>query len=121
MTRHGQLDLFGESQPELPGTERTAAVVRADPDKAPAELLRVLTKVRAARSFPWDARRVGLLRLISARLPDERWRRRDGRPAFGAAGERQPRRRQRRSEAISKPPPLSLAMSTVSVRSDTRM
>ena len=53
MTRRGQLDLFGESQPELPGVERTAAVYRADPDEVRAELLRVLAKVRAAQSFPW--------------------------------------------------------------------
>jgi hypothetical protein len=57
MTRHGQLDLFGESEPELPGVEGTAAVYRADPDEARAELLRVLAQVRAAQSFPWDARR----------------------------------------------------------------
>jgi hypothetical protein len=57
MTRHGQLGLFGESQPELPDVGRTAAGVRADPDEAPAELLRVLTKVPASQSFPWEARR----------------------------------------------------------------
>ncbi len=49
MTR--QLDLFGESQPELPGVETAAAVYRADPDEVRAELLRVLAKVRAAQSF----------------------------------------------------------------------
>jgi hypothetical protein len=53
MTR--QLDLFGESQPELPGVEG-AAVYRADPDEVRAELLRVLAQARAARTFPWDAR-----------------------------------------------------------------
>jgi hypothetical protein len=51
MTRHGQLDLFGESQPELPGDDETASVYRADPDEVRAELLRVLAKVRAAQSF----------------------------------------------------------------------
>ena len=56
MTRHGQLDLFGESQPELPGVE-APATYRPDPDEVRAELLRVLAKVRAAQSFPWDARR----------------------------------------------------------------
>ncbi len=55
MTR--QLDLFGESQPEIPGLEESRAVYRADPDEVRAELLRVLAKVRAAQSFPWDARR----------------------------------------------------------------
>jgi hypothetical protein len=53
MTR--QLDLFGESQPEPPGVEG-AAVYRADPDEVRTELLRVLAEVRAAHSFPWDAR-----------------------------------------------------------------
>jgi hypothetical protein len=56
MSRHDQLDLFGENQLELPGVE-TAAVYRADPNEVRAELLRVLTQARAARSFPWDARR----------------------------------------------------------------
>ena len=54
MTR--RLDLFGESEPELPGIE-SGAVYRADPHEVRAELLRVLAKVRAARSLPWDARR----------------------------------------------------------------
>ena len=57
MSRHDQLDLFGENQPELPGVERTAAVYRADPDEVRAELLRELARVKAARTFPWDARR----------------------------------------------------------------
>jgi hypothetical protein len=57
MTRYGQLDLFGESQPQLLGVEGTAAVYPADPDEVRAELLSVLVKVRAAESFPWDARR----------------------------------------------------------------
>ncbi len=55
MTR--QLDLFGESQPEISGIGESTAVYRADPDEVRAELLRVLAKLRAAQSFPWDARR----------------------------------------------------------------
>jgi hypothetical protein len=55
MTR--QLDLFGESQPELPGVVSPTAAFRADPDEVRAELLRVLAQARAAQSFPWDARR----------------------------------------------------------------
>ena len=60
MTRPDQLDLFGESQPELPGLEATAGVYRADPDEVRAELLAVLAQAargaelsrgtRAARS-----------------------------------------------------------------------
>ena len=57
MARHEQLDLFGESEPELPGLEGTAAVYRADPNEVRAELLAVLSQARAAQSFPWDARR----------------------------------------------------------------
>jgi hypothetical protein len=57
MTRHGQLDLFGESEPELPGVEGATAVYRADPHEVRAELLAVLAQARAAQSFPWDARR----------------------------------------------------------------
>ena len=57
MKHHGQMDLFGEAQPELPRIEQTAGVYRADPDEVRSELLRVLAKVRAAQSFPWDARR----------------------------------------------------------------
>ncbi len=56
MTRHGQLDFFDQGDPELSGIEGTAAVYRADPDEVRAELLRVLAQVRAAQSFPWDAR-----------------------------------------------------------------
>ena len=52
-----QLDLFGESQPEISGIGKLTAVYRADPDEVRAELLRVLAKLRAAQSFPWDARR----------------------------------------------------------------
>ena len=73
MTR--QLDLFGESQPELPGVESTAAVYRADPDEVRAELLRVLAQARAAQSFPWDARRTLYWRTVFPQmtnwLPDD--------------------------------------------------
>ena len=57
MTRSAQRDLFGESRPELRRLEAAPGVYRADPDEVRAELLRVLAKVRAAQSFPWDARR----------------------------------------------------------------
>ncbi len=56
-----QMDLFGESQPELPGAESAAPVYRADPDEVRAELLsgcslrrarrRVFHGIRAARSI----------------------------------------------------------------------
>ena len=73
MTR--QLDLFGESQPELPGVEQTAGVYRADPDEVRTELMRVLATVRAAPSFPWDARRTLYWRTVFPQmtnwLPDE--------------------------------------------------
>ena len=73
MTR--QMDLFGESEPELPGLDRAASDYRADPDEVRAELLRVLAKVRAAQSFPWDARRTAYWRTVFPQmtnwLPDE--------------------------------------------------
>ena len=73
MTR--QMDLFGESQPELPGAELTSAVYRADPDEVRAELLRVLAKARAAERFPWDSRRTLYWRTVFPQmtnwLPDE--------------------------------------------------
>ena len=53
MTR--QLDLFGESEPSLPGLDEPAAVYRADLDEVRAQLLRVLAQARAAQTFPWDA------------------------------------------------------------------
>jgi hypothetical protein len=75
MSRDDQLDLFGESQPELPGVEQSAAVYRADPDEVRAELLRVLAQARAARSLPWDARRTLYWRTVFPQmtnwLPDE--------------------------------------------------
>jgi hypothetical protein len=75
MTRHGQLDLFGESQSELPGVESTTTIYRADPGDVRAELLRVLAQARAAQSFPWDARRTLYWRTVFPQmtnwLPDE--------------------------------------------------
>ncbi|HEY5203020.1 MAG TPA: hypothetical protein VIJ63_00265 [Roseiarcus sp.] len=71
----GQLNLFGESQPELPGVESSAAVYRADPDEVRVELLQVLAQARAAGSFPWDARRTLYWRTVFPQmtnwLPDE--------------------------------------------------
>jgi hypothetical protein len=73
MTHQGQLNLFGESQPDLPGVEGT--VYHADPDKVRAELLCVLAQARAAQSFPWDARRALYWRTVFPQmanwLPDE--------------------------------------------------
>jgi hypothetical protein len=73
MTR--QLDLFRESQPDLPGVEQSAAVYRADPDEVRTELLCVLAQARAARSFPWDVRRTLYWRTVFPQmtnwLPDE--------------------------------------------------
>jgi hypothetical protein len=74
MTHQGQLSLFGESQPDLPGMEGTA-VYRADPDEVRAELLRVLAQARAAQSFPWDSRRTLYWRTVFPQmtnwLPDD--------------------------------------------------
>jgi hypothetical protein len=73
MTR--QLDMFGESQPELPGVKGACAVYRPDLDEVRAELLHVLAKARAAQSLPWDARRTLYWRTVFPQmtnwLPDE--------------------------------------------------
>ena len=73
MTR--QLNLFGETEPELPGLDSPVAVYRADPDKVRAELLAVLAKVRAAQTLPWDARQALYWRTVFPQmtnwLPDE--------------------------------------------------
>ena len=75
MMRPAQLDLFGESQPELRRLEVSPGVYRANPDEVRAELLSVLAKVRAAQSFPWDARRTLYWRTVFPQmtnwLPDE--------------------------------------------------
>ncbi len=75
MSRHDQLDLFGENQPELPDLGTPAAVYRAGPDEVRAELLRELARVKAARTFPWDARRTLYWRTVFPQmtnwLPDE--------------------------------------------------
>lgn len=72
MTR--QLNLFGESLPETPGLGGTAAL-QVDPGKVRAELLRVLAQVRAAQTFPWDARGALYWRAVFPQmtnwLPDE--------------------------------------------------
>jgi hypothetical protein len=70
-----QLSLFGEDPSERTGVEQNAAVYRADPDEVRAELLSVLAQARAARSFPWDARRALYWRTVFPQmanwLPDE--------------------------------------------------
>jgi N-6 DNA Methylase len=75
MTRQGQLNLFGEQEPELPGVESAPAVYRADPNEVRAELQRVLAKVRAAQSFPWGPRRTLYWRTVFPQmtnwLPDD--------------------------------------------------
>ena len=72
MTR--QLNLFGETEPELPGAEETAAL-QVDPDKVRAELLRVPAEIRGAQTAPWDARRTLYWRTVFPQmtnwLPDE--------------------------------------------------
>ena len=50
------MDVFDELKPE-PLSFDAAAAYRPDPDEVRAEHLRVLARVRAAQTFPWDARR----------------------------------------------------------------
>jgi hypothetical protein len=49
-----QVDLFGEDTP----------VYRADPDMVRQELHKILAEARAARTMPWDAKRVAVYRTI---------------------------------------------------------
>ena len=71
MTR--QLDLFGQSQP--PASEPAQTDYSPDPGEVRAELLDVLAQMRAADSFPWDARRTLFWRTVFPQmanwLPDE--------------------------------------------------
>ncbi len=75
MKHNGQLDLFGESQLELTGTEPAAPAYRVDPDEVRAELLTVLAQARAAQTFPWDSRRTLYWRVVFPQmtnwLPDD--------------------------------------------------
>ena len=70
-----QMDLFGDSEPELPGVESASAIYRADPDEVRSELLRVLAQARAAQSLPWDTRRTLYWRTVFPQmtnwLPEE--------------------------------------------------
>ena len=75
MTRPEQLDLFGESRPNLRPFEIAPGVFVADPEKVRAELADVLAKLRAAEAYPWDARRTLYWRTVFPQmtnwLPDE--------------------------------------------------
>ena len=75
MTSPVQLDLFEQIKPALRKNEVAPGVFGADPDEVRAELLSVLAEVRAAKTFPWDARRTLYWRTVFPQmtnwLPDD--------------------------------------------------
>ena len=59
-----QGDLFGDDEPSELFDDQPTPVYRADPDEVRAELYKLLAQARAARTMPWDRRRVDLYRTI---------------------------------------------------------
>jgi hypothetical protein len=75
MARNRQPDLFlPDPQPELL-EDRPEHVYRADPDEVRRDLMRLLAQARAAKTMPWEPRKVRLYRTIfpqmSGWLPEE--------------------------------------------------
>ena len=71
-----QGDLFApDPQSELFDEDRPTPVYRADPDKVRAELLQILAEARAARTLPWEPRKVSYYRQVFPQmanwLPDD--------------------------------------------------
>jgi hypothetical protein len=62
-----QADLFGEDSP--------TPIYRADPDTVRRELCRLLAEARAAKTMPWDSKRVRVYQTIFPQmtnwLPEE--------------------------------------------------
>lgn len=75
MTAARQGDLFGNDGPDPSDEDFETPVYRADPDEVRAELYEILTQARAAKTMPWDRRRVDLYRTIFPQmtnwLPEE--------------------------------------------------
>jgi hypothetical protein len=65
MVLFGQRDLFqDDEQDDLFGDETPTPEYRADPDIVRQELYRILAQARAARTMPWDAKRLVSYRTI---------------------------------------------------------
>lgn len=75
MALNRQPDLFlSDLQPELL-EDRPEHVYRADPDEVRRDLRRLLAEARAAKTMPWEPRKVRLFKTIfpqmSGWLPDD--------------------------------------------------
>ena len=75
MASNRQPDLFlSDPQPELL-EDRPEHVYRADPDEVRRDLLRLLAEARAAKTMPWEPRKVRLFKTIfpqmSGWLPED--------------------------------------------------
>jgi len=65
MVSSRQGDLFrNDEQDDLFGEDSPTPVFRADPDEVRQDLYKILAEARAARTMPWDAKRVSLYRTI---------------------------------------------------------
>jgi hypothetical protein len=65
MVRVNQPDLFQtDDQSDLLGENTPSPEYRPDPDSVRAELYKILTEARAARTLPWEPRKVLLYRTI---------------------------------------------------------
>ena len=64
MTSLRQGDLFGDNQQDDLFEDRPTPVYRADPDEVRADLHKILAEARAARTMPWEPRRVSLYQTI---------------------------------------------------------
>jgi len=76
MSSPRQGDLFAtEQQSELFDEDAPTPVYRADPDEVRAELYKILAEARAARTLPWEPKKVSLYRTIFPQmtnwLPEE--------------------------------------------------
>ena len=64
MTSPRQRDLFhDDEQAELPDDAPTP-VFRPDPDQVRTQLQRILAEARAAKTLPWDSRKVALYQTV---------------------------------------------------------
>lgn len=75
MASSRQGDLFGDDQQDDLFDDRPTPVYRADPDQVRADLHKILAEARAAKTMPWEPRRVSLYRTIFPQmtnwLPEE--------------------------------------------------
>jgi hypothetical protein len=69
MSSARQLDLFRTDEP-LSDEEYRGPVFEADPQEVRAELNELVATLRAAKTLPWDADRVGVWRVVFPQMSD---------------------------------------------------